>query len=769
MHVLYLHSTVPRDSCATEITSDAQRQTAIENYLPKSESEEIMRYVIGLGGTVAALGLVGLAHAQAPAAAEAPASATAAATATAPDEIQSVTVTAQKREQPLQDVPVSVTVIGSDMLTRARIDTGTEIARYAPNVSVSLLGDESQPKFSIRGISTPEFNLNAISPTGVFFDEVYVGASYLGGGQMFDIERVEVLRGPQGTLFGKNTTAGAINFISKRPTFRSQGDISVGYGSYGYKEVKGALEVPLVDNRLSVRIAFTDAHSDGYIENVNPAGRDLSNIDRKAARLTLGYKDDAGFDGTLRLFTVDDNPRVIGAINEGTGAGGLNAFGMNPRVNPYTGQPLTDHQTATDRFGNINVRGNGGYLTLNKDLGFATLTSITSYIAGKFFNPVDGDGTAANLLSIDFGSKNKEFSQDLRLTSNFGGPFQMIAGLYHQRDDIDATTVYTLFGGPPVVPVLTQSYDQTRRSYAAYVDGTYEFNKVLNMYGGLRYTRDQGRMADFQVNPAIPVQGDKTYSDGQPTGRIGLSAFLSHDVMVYGQYARGYRSSAINGGALTNPADLNVVAPEHLDAYEVGVKTEWFDRKFTLNTSVFYYDFKNQQFLNVVGIGTQQLVNAGRSRVQGAEIEAIVHPAKGLRLSAGLGLLDSQYQQLTLDGADLSGNRMIESPPYTGNLAVDYSVPVYGYSLSLHADATLVGKQFFLATNEADSKVGASHDVGARVALRAPSGNYEVAVYGKNLTDNRVTTGLQTDPTTETKFTTVPYPRRFGVELSAKF
>jgi len=731
-----------------------------------------MRYAIGLGGTVAALGLVGLAQAQtaqqSAAAASAPAS-TSGQVTTASDEPVTVTVTAQKREQPLQDVPVSVTVVDSRMLQNARIDTGTEIARYAPNVSVSLLGDESQPKFSIRGVSTPEFNLNAISPTGVFFDEVYVGASYLGGGQMFDIERVEVLRGPQGTLFGKNTTAGAINFISKRPTFRNEGEVSVGFGSYGYKELKGSLEVPIVDNRFSARIAFTGAHSDGYIENVNPAARNLSNIDRKAARLTLAYKDEAGLDATLRLFAVDDNPRVIGAINEGTGAGGLNALGINPRINPYTGQPLTDHQTATDRFGNINVRGDGGYLTVNKNLGDFTLTSITSYITGKFFNPVDGDGTAVNLLSIDFGSKNHEFSQDLRLTSSFDGPFQMIAGLYHQRDDIDADTVYTLFGGPPAAPVLTQTYDQKRRSYAAYVDGNYEFNKVLNMYAGVRYTRDEGRMSDFQVTPTIPPQADKTYNDGQPTGRIGLNAFLSRDVMVYGQYSRGYRSSAINGGALTNPADLNVVAPEHLDAYEVGLKSEWFDRKLTFNTSLFDYSFKNQQFLNVVGIGSQQLVNAGRSNVKGAEFEVVVHPTKGLRLGAGLGLLDSKYRQLVLDGADLAGNRMIESPRYTGNLAIDYSTPINGYTMIFHADSTFVGKQYFLADNDPQSEVGPSHDVGARVALRAPSGNYEVALYGKNLTNNTVSTGVQTDPTTETKFSTVPYPRRYGVELTAKF
>jgi iron complex outermembrane receptor protein len=284
----------------------------------------------------------------------------------------------------------------------------------------------------------------------------------------------------------------------------------------------------------------------------------------------------------------------------------------------------------------------------------------------------------------------------------------------------------------------------------------------------VRYTRDEGRLTDFQVNPIIPVQADQHYNDGEPTGRIGLSTNLTPDVMVYGQYARGYRSSAINGGALTNPADLNVAHPEKLDAYEVGVKSQ-FGRVLTLNASAFLYNFRDQQFVNVVGIGTQQLVNAGRSRIKGLEIEAILRPMKSLRLSGGVGLLDSKYLELVLNGADLAGNELIEAPRYTANLAADYSMPVRGYALSFHADATFVGKQFFLATNSPESQIGSTRDVAARIALGSPSGQYEFAVYGKNLTDNRVSTGVAIDPTTQTKFTTVPYPRRFGVEVSARF
>lgn len=681
-----------------------------------------------------------------------------------------IIVTAQKRSERLQDVPVSVTVFGAEGLSNSRIDSGTEIARQTPNLRASVLGNESQPKFALRGISTSEFNLNAVSPTGIFYDEVYIGAQYLGGAQTFDLEQIEVLRGPQGTLFGKNTTAGAINYISHRPTFENEGELSVGYGSYDYAQIKGVGEAPIIKDRLTVRFAFDIAHSGGYIESVNPAVSDRSNIDHKSGRLTVGYKDDAGFKATLRLFHTESDAKAIGVINEGTGPGGLNALGVNPRVNPYTGAPLSRHQDALDRDGRFAVRGTGGYLTLEKDLGFATITSITSHLWGRFLNNVDADGTIDNLLHIDFAAKNKETSEDLRIATNGSGPFKVIAGLYYFRDDIGIDTTYTIFGGPPILPILTQSYDQRRTSYAAYIDGTFDISQMFTLYGGLRYTKDKGRLSNFQVTPIIAVQPTLRYNDGKPTGRIGIRAKLARDVMIFGQFARGYRSSAFNGGALTNAADLNVANPEKLDAYEVGLKSQWFDRRLTFNVSGFLYNFSNQQFINLVGINNQQLVNAGRSRIKGLEFELVAHPTDRLSFNAGLGLLDGKYKKLVLNGVDLSGNDLIEAPHHTLNIGGDYRLPVGDDgALTFHADATHVASQYFQASNAPLSKANAFWDVGARIALRIPDTRYEIAVYGKNLTDNSALTGIVVDPTSQTRFATVPYPRRYGVELTAKF
>ncbi|MFT5760828.1 MAG: iron complex outermembrane receptor protein, partial [Alteromonadaceae bacterium] len=200
---------------------------------------------------------------------------------TTDSQLEVIIVTSQKRSERLQDIPVSVTAFSSRALKVSNAESGIEIVRQTPNLVASVLGNESQPKFSLRGVSSSEFNLNAVSPTGVFYDEVYISAQYLGGAQTFDLERIEVLRGPQGTLFGKNTTAGAVNYISATPAYDFEGDLSVTYGSKNYRQLKGAVEAPLVDDRLTARIAFDVADSDGYIENVNPEVSDRSDIDHK--------------------------------------------------------------------------------------------------------------------------------------------------------------------------------------------------------------------------------------------------------------------------------------------------------------------------------------------------------------------------------------------------------------------------------------------------------------------------------------------------------
>ena len=638
----------------------------------------------------------------------------------------------------------------------------------------------------MRGIATPEFNLNSTSPTGVFYDEVYLGTQWLGGPQIFDLERIEVLRGPQGTLYGKNTTGGTVNLITRAPSFKPGGYLNVEVGTNEFFHVTGAAETVLVEDKLAARLAVNMTQSDGWVKNRSQLSnsRDLSSIDNHAVRLALKYQGE-DWDATLRLLTSRSSPTNIGIIASGTAPGGVEGNGVNPRVSPYNGQPFDNHEGAYDHVGEINANGDGVYLTITKSLGGFELTSISSYFEGDFKNTVDVDGSIADFFWIDFFANQNEMSQDLRIATDNQGGFNFIAGVYYQGDLVDIHTLYQSRGAP----LFDQDYKQQRWSYAAYIDGTLDFTSAFQAYGGIRWTSDHGRLRNYRVvsslppfiAPGIPIQPTLTYDDEEPTGRLGLRYKLNPDLMLYAQYARGYRSSAFNGGALAQPADLNVGAPEFLDSFEAGVKSQWFDDRLRLNVSAFRYDFENQQFRNTVNIGggafASVLINAPTSQIQGLEAEMFLEVTPDFTVSAGLGLLDTEFKDLQLQEAagsppeDLSGNKLVEAPPYTLNLAADYTLPLANDTeLAFHVDAVNVGEQYFTAFNRDESKTDEFWEANARIVFRDPSKNYEIAIWGKNLNDNEEPTGIIVNGAPNfIRFTTVPYPRRFGVELNYRF
>jgi iron complex outermembrane recepter protein len=701
--------------------------------------------------------------------------------------LEEVVVTAQKRSQRLQDVPISETVIGADELQTLQIENGTELARQTPNMRVSNLGNEDQPKFSMRGIATPDFNLNTISPIGIFYDEAFVGAQWMGGPQIFDMSRIEVLRGPQGTLFGKNTTGGAVNFITAAPSLTDAGGyLTAEYGNNQYYHVTGAGQTPIVDGVLGVRLAFNIANSDGWVQNFyqGPGARDLSSIDNRALRLSFALEHES-FNATLRVVYTRSTPSNIGIVAYGLNADGTEADGVNPRVNPYTGAAFGLHQGAYDNSRGIHEGGAGGYLTMNWALTPSfTLTSISSWFNGSFFNSVDADGSYVPSFRIDFAADEPEVTQDLRLTTHFTGPANFIFGLYYTHDEIDIRTNYFLGLAPtvptgPVVGLYRQAYTQDRTSYAAYFDGTYDLVPGWQVYGGLRVTQDKGEVHNFRVTSDIGAGGidvpSLAYSNSAPTGRIGINHHFTPDIMVYGQYSRGYRSSAFNGGALTSNADLNIAKPEYLDAFEVGYKSEVLGHRLQLNADAFYYKYKHQQFLAGGANFTSQEVNAD-ARNYGAELELLTRPVDALSLSVGLGLLDAKYTNgelgnpITSVPTPLNGNRTIEAPTSTLNLAGDYTVPLgSSRSLVLHADAVHVAGEYYTAVNVPQAHSPAFWDSNARVAFRDDQHRFEFALWIKNLNNNTTPTGFVLNPTTAESFTTIPYPRRYGAEFTLRF
>jgi iron complex outermembrane receptor protein len=710
-------------------------------------------------------------------------------------ELEKIVVTATKREQGLQEISVSVSVIDRKTVENSQMDNGTDIARLAPNVNVSYFGLPDQPKYSLRGAATTDFALNTSSATGTIVDEVNLAASYFGGPLLFDIERIEALRGPQGTLFGKNTTGGALHFITRKPSFDTGGYVKASVGDYGYKHVDGAVEAP-ISKKLAARFAFSYSDSDGFWENENPNGSDLGDIDNRAARLSLLYED-GDFDATLRLITSRSNPKAAGIISTGSGPGNTNVIGVNPRVSQITGKPYDAHQGFWDRSGDIKVKTDGAYLTMNYEMDDLTVTSVTSKITGSFLNLVDADGSMNNLLHIDFYAESDEVQQDIRITSNYDSGFNFIAGLYYFDEQSEIPTTTRLFEefirdpsfDPAVDPFagipsfVETDFDQRRTSYAAYFNGSFDLSDSLTLNAGIRYTQDEGELQNFtstgtfllpaDTSLVVPfivddAANDQGYSDSAVTGKLGLDLKLDNGSLIYGHYSRGYRSSAFDGSALFSATSLTTAAPETIDTIEFGYKTQFAENRIQVNSAVFFSNYNDLQFLNVISATESELVNED-AQMYGFEVEATMLATDNLQLSMGLGYLQGEYKDAMLNGTDISGNDLVEAPSINFNLSIDYDIAVGSDLVTLHVDTNFVDEQFFDAFNSEDVANDSFWNANGKIMYTPGDGTFQFSIWGKNLTNNDEPVGRIRTGAVNSVFAVTPQPRRFGVEVRFNF
>lgn len=722
--------------------------------------------------------------------------------------LEEVVVTAQKREQSLQDVPVSVSAMSADSIEKLNFVSSSDIGNQVPNLQVAGPYGDSQPIFALRGISMVDYNVNQASPVGVYIDEATAGTSYMQGFQIMDLERIEVLRGPQGTLFGKNTAGGAINFITKKPEFDNEGDVTVGFGDYDRRHLSGAAEAVLIEDTLGVRAAFTYTKTDGYHENHFPGGEDLSETDNYAVRVSARYATD-NLDAVLRVFTGESDPIGNAVIPLGSEPGETNALGY-ARPAEYDAW-----EGSHDRWGKNEVELDGASLTLNWDIGEHTITSITSYSEGSQTNVANTDGAPNRVLEIDWISDMELFSQDLRLTTNFDGPFNLIAGIYYGTDETNTDNELDVLVGTedlgiPFDPSLAtsgftfyQGYVQERTTYAAYGHSTYDFTDELTLTLGLRYTKDEGEFNDSRswvgdygrnwvygivpftapLDPAA-VLPEESYDEGEWTGKIGVDYLIPSGGMVYGHYSRGYRSGAFNGGALLDASALTIAEPEFVDAYEIGYKSEFFDNRLRLNASLFWNDYQDQQYVNIVGdiVPVAVIENADKATLSGLELELTAQPTEKLTLHLGLGLLDAEYDEASLNDPadasityDLSGNELLNAPKVNVNFALDYEIVSTDlFNWFLHVDTVYVDEQYFTAYNDLGGHGVNSADsytqTNASLTLEDPDEKYRISLWVKNIEENdEPISSFSVRPTYGYDYFMAPLPRRYGVDFTYRF
>ena len=708
-----------------------------------------------------------------------------------------IVVTAQKRTERLQDVPISVSAIGGEALQKSRITQADDLVSKVANLQITATVGEGTPIFSLRGVSMSDFSLNQTPPVATYYDEVYKGNFAFLGVALYDLERVEVLRGPQGTLYGKNTTGGAVNLISRRPKLgMTEGYVNLGYGNYNRHEANGAANIPLGSN-LAARIAFTFARADGWFKNRFPGGHDLSATREYAVRGSLLWEPTDGISFLLRASTSLQNPWNYGILGEpgpdGVGAGAYEAFGSGTS---YFRNGLGRRETESNSTTRRHARTYAVALTSNFDMAEGlTLTSVTSWDKGRLIFGEETDGAPNQTLESSYVDRATQFAQDLRLTSDLGGPFNFILGAYYNREKVFNSTELGFFkdldttgdgvvdnqdcmAAFPLACNFINSFDQLKHSYALYSDMRYDLGDVT-IRGGLRYTHDDGKLTNF-VSDAFGADGVFVASLIPPTtrqfkadrisGKIGLDYKIAPTVMLYANLSRGYRGASFNAQAYFSPDEVTVAKPETVDAFEIGAKAQTADRRITLNTAAFYYKYSNQQFVNVdPQTAVLTLVNVDRSRIYGGEAELTVRANDAVVVHAGLGLLSSRIQEGTLSGANLKGNKLSNAPSLSFNGSVDITIlDNDSGKFSVHPEMSYVSSQYFEVLNKPFIKQRGYVLLGGHIDYEA--GPFTASVWGKNLSNKYYATSrIDTLDGFGLIYNHVGAPRSYGVTIGYKF
>ena len=772
--------------------------------------------------------------------------------AAASDTIEEIVVTATKRSESLQSVPISVTALTSAQLTQVKLDSPSDLVTQVPNLQVNGIVGEGSPLFSLRGVSMFDYSLNQSSPVASYIDEVYKGNFTLFGVELYDLERIEVLRGPQGTLYGKNTTGGAINFITHKPGFETEADIKVGFGNYNRKEVEGDVQTALVPGKVAARFAFTYTKVDGFIQNVLPGHPNLEGVDQYGMRLSLLYKATDDLDITLRLSKSLQDPQNYAIIDgripapaplgpPATSAGGVGFAGyFRTADGTYTGAPLSNYQIAQVYTPRRRQDNEAVELTSEWTISPTNkITSITSWDSGSLFNPEGTDGSPFYIWKIPYFGTDHQVTQDLRLTSLGNSALSYIVGAYYQHEVIYNATENQIFTDPafntyhnyldcsgnsfaPASPTggpgynngvvinggcdYYNSFDQIRNTWAVYTDDSYKLSDLVKLRAGLRYNHDNGAQKNalnqlrgsdqvpianlgfFQTLPS-GLQGPVEALPGSPgysatvnqtraqwlhntalTGRLGADFTLTSDVLLYLNYSRGYRSAAFNSQFLFTPSDFTTVLPETLDSVEAGFKTSWLDRRLQIDGAVFHYQYKNQQIINVYPTGQQPLINLGKSKIDGGEIEIVTRPFRPLTLRASAGFLKTDVQDGALATGSIDGQELPYAPHVSGTVAMDWEAWQFSAAkINIHMDMNYNSKQFLALPNEAAISQGGYSLLNGRLSLVSSDAKWDVGAWGRNMANKFYLTNAVDVQGFGFDYRHIGSPRMYGLDAHYHF
>ncbi len=695
--------------------------------------------------------------------------------------LEEVVVTAQKREQNLQEVPLAISALSSAYLEKRDVASIAGLSAVAPNLQVQAGANKTSGTISIRGGVQLNPQLYFEPSAGFYLDGVYISKAQGNLFDLGDLERIEVLRGPQGTLYGRNTVAGAVSVITKKPTGELGGHVQASYGNYDFRKIRGSVDLPRfgifsikLSGQISKRNGFNDVSG-------NPYTAAADSLDSKSGLLQIRAQP---LDGLTLDYAFDTS--VIGeqaaAPETYRGTGSLAPYLHSQRV----------RRISFDSPNKEYAKNWGHALTGTLDLGsVGTLKSISAYRQQDYRDALDLDGSPVALAQSSRNSRYWQASQELQLTGQVDR-LNYVAGVYYFGDRGFLYNPQAFFSG---VSQVDSRFGFTTKAYAAYTQFDFHLTDAWTLTAGVRYTHEKKTVQRYfaRLAPVSTVVLD--YPEGnipaldfsKVTPQATVSYKVNEGLNLYARYAQGYRSGGYNAVA-TNAADLlSPFKPQTQDSYELGLKSRFLENRVQVNAAVFQDNMKDLQVsvFRAAASATSTLINAGKSRIRGAELEVVTRPVDSLLVQASLGYIDPKYTKFTDRGVEVADNRTFPlAPRHTLAGSIDWTAwrDAAG-KLDLIVDVQKVSPYYsgIAALNPAAGQNAAANVrnpgytlLDARVVfgeIPLRGAQAEVSFWGKNLLNER-------DPSFLTDFgasfqsltvATFPDPRTYGVSVGVRF
>ncbi|MEZ5737088.1 MAG: TonB-dependent receptor [Novosphingobium sp.] len=710
-----------------------------------------------------------------------------------------IVVTAERREASVNDVGIAIQAFGAEELLENQVDGIDDLSQMTANINFRQSRPGGNPVITIRGVGTNDFLVSSNGSTAVYFDGVYSPSLGTISGQLFDLERAEVLKGPQSALYGRNATAGVVNVISAKPTDYFTGYLRLTAGNYETVAAEGAVSGPLGD-KVSGRLSVRTNHSyDGYMTNLYPGGQEIGTIHKTALRAQLLAQPTDNF-SLHAIFTYEHENSVPG----GWTSFGRREPGGSPTSRPFKPFCATDladmldfanecassfgYQRETTDVYTINendpwdTRGDaytGTLIAKYEGDGF-TITSTTGYIDWyQFRYQADSIPFTESLVFRD--QKQWQLSEDLLIASAGDAPFQWLGGVFLSTGNvtIDRYIIGALFNSNTIV-----THDADTRTVQPYLQLDYKFSPAFSVSAGARYIYEYNDKVggvytdanfDQVLDPDDVTNGelDDSMSQEQVTYKLAANFTPSDHTLVYASFTHGFKSGGYTSAYVANTAGLLPYKGEKIDAYEVGLK-QTFGSVAQFNAAAFYYDYTDIQSTTTVvinGTASSRFANIPKAEVKGVDLELSLWPIEGLTLNFNAGFLDTEVgSYLNGSGATVpKGNRLPNAPKFSGAARFRYETPVSdSVKLWLTGSVQHHGK-YYMDVDNAEKLASASKAtlVDGSIGLNFPNANVDVSVWAKNLFDEAYILGGYANGSVA--FMQYNMPRTFGITLGKSF